>query len=336
MNLINIYSKFSNVGGAQEMCLSLHKGLSGFKDVNEVYIASFNDYDAIDESYKSIIKVSEYLKFNVFKLFRSHPNAIYISHHRKTTTLLVLTSKVLNQKIKIIHVAHNEFTSLRYATYFPRNVVAVSQGVKTNHENYFKLKDIQVIYNGLPKPDRKQKKIYNSHDIRILISGRITKVKQQLEIVKGLKNKIPKNIQLWFAGTGEMYEKLLELAQHDPQIRILGHVDDMESVCASVDYIMLCSLKEGLPLSLIEGASFGLPILCNNAGGNLEILDENSNGFKIKNLEDIPKLLKKISNLNNREYQSLSKNSLKTFTEKFQLENMLTKYHNYILDYVIN
>lgn len=335
MNLINIYSKFSNVGGAQKMCLSLHKGLSQYKDFNKAFVTSFTDYDAIDESYQSIIKASEYLKFNALKLIKSYPKAIYISHHRKTTTLLVLASKFLNQKIKIVHVAHNEFTNLKYVTLFPKHVIAVSQGVKTNHENYFKLNEVHVIYNGLQVPKGKQRKEYNNNDIKVLVSGRIAKVKQQLEIVKVLKDKIPQNIQLWFAGTGELYQDLLQITEQNLQIRVLGHIDNMESVCTSVDYIMLCSLKEGMPLSLIEGASFGLPIICNDVGGNMEILDEDFNGFQIKNLEHLPEILKKISNLTRQEYQRLSDNSLKTFKEKFQMETMLSEYHNYILDEVV-
>ena len=79
MELINIYTQLGNVGGAQKMCLFLHIGLSKYKDFYKGYVSCYNDYNDIDESYQSIIKESDYLKFNAFKLIRNYPNAIFIS-----------------------------------------------------------------------------------------------------------------------------------------------------------------------------------------------------------------------------------------------------------------
>lgn len=336
MVLISLYTKLSNVGGAQKMCISIHQGLRSKMNFEEEYISSETEYNNLNDVYINQIESTNYLRFNAYQFINRFNDAIIISHHRKLTAQLVFWSKILKKSSRIIHIAHNEFYSYKWLTFFPKNVIAVSKGVKTNHKNYFKLKKVHVIYNGLPRPNGNQRNEYSNIDIKVLMSGRIDKVKQQIEIVEVLKNKIPKNIQLWFAGTGEMYKELLEATKNESQIRVLGHIDDMESLCASVDYIMLCSLKEGMPLSLIEGASFGLPILCNDVGGNMEILKNNVNGFEIKNLESLPEIFNKISNLNSKQYQSLSDNSLKTFTEKFQLETMLTNYHNYILDYVIS
>ena len=100
MVLISLYPKFSNVGGAQKMCLSIHQGLMGFNYFKEGYISSFNNYNTIEPSYKHLINSKDYIKFHVYKFIKDYPNAIYLSHHRKTTSLLVLASKISPEVIK--------------------------------------------------------------------------------------------------------------------------------------------------------------------------------------------------------------------------------------------
>lgn len=334
MELISVYSKFSNVGGAQKMCLSIHKGLLKFENFEKGYIASFDSYGSINTTYKSLINKEYYLRFNAFRIIKKHPEAIYLSHHRKTTTILVLMAKLLIKKLNIIHVAHNEFFNLKYLTFFPKNVIAVSNGVKSNHESYFKIKNIRVIYNGIVRPSITKTRVNKGKIIKILISGRVNKVKQQLEVFNALKSNIPNNIRIIFAGTGELYNELLRLSQDNDQVKVLGHISNMEEIYLDADYIMLYSLKEGLPLALIEGTSYGLPILCNDVGGNLEILNKNKNGFEIMSLEALPSLIEKISEINVVEYKQLSINSYSTFTEKFEFNKMIISYRQYILENV--
>ncbi len=205
--------------------------------------------------------------------------------------------------------------------------------MKINHESYFNTENVKVIYNGIATPLKKKKRSYNNKKIKILVSGRIIKGKQQLEIVKALRNKTPRNLELVFAGTGELYEELVFLTKDDHHFKVLGHITNMDDICLDSDYIMLYSLKEGLPLSLIEGTAYGLPILCNDVGGNLEILNK-YNGFKIESLETLPSLLEKISTLSTVEYLKLSNKSLDTFKEKFDFEKMINSYYQYILGHV--
>jgi glycosyltransferase involved in cell wall biosynthesis len=332
MVLISLYTKFNNVGGAQKMCISIHKGLKKTMSFEEDYISSNTDFENLDKNYSKQIIVNNYLKFNVFELLNRFENALFISHHRKLTTQLVFWSKILRKRTKIIHVAHNEFYSLKWLTLFPNYVIAVSEGVKKNHESVFGLKEVAVIYNGIDSNYiDTQKERYNPKSIKILIAGRITKVKQQVKLAIFLKSRLPENIKLIFAGTGDDYNELVKITKNNPQFESLGHVSDMKSLIASVDYVMLFSQKEGLPLSLIEGLSCGLPILCNDVGGNLEILQKGYNGFLINDLGSILKQLERISKLSTITYNELSQNSRKSFVQNFNFDKMVSNYRNYIL-----
>ena len=47
----------------------------------------------------------------------------------------------------------------------------------------------------------------------------------------------------------------------------------------SVDVFVNCSYSEGLPVSLMEAISFGIPVIATDVGGSREIIDQEKNGF---------------------------------------------------------
>lgn len=46
-----------------------------------------------------------------------------------------------------------------------------------------------------------------------------------------------------------------------------------------VDVFINCSFSEGLPVSLMEASSFGIPVIATDVGGSREIIDQEKNGF---------------------------------------------------------
>ena len=46
-----------------------------------------------------------------------------------------------------------------------------------------------------------------------------------------------------------------------------------------VDVFVNCSFSEGLPVSLMEASSFGIPVIATDVGGSREIIDREKNGF---------------------------------------------------------
>ena len=132
-------------GGAQKILCDIHNGINIF---HEKHISSFDRYDNLDKKYN--ICASEYIQFNLFNLSKIN-NSIILSHHRKTTAILYFLIKANFINTKLIHVAHTEFNNLKYFTFFPDTVIAVSESVKRNIIEYFGLdkRRIIVIYNGI-------------------------------------------------------------------------------------------------------------------------------------------------------------------------------------------
>lgn len=321
--VVNVYPNFSTFGGAEKMIFTLHKNLGERKNNLIMGFTSFSKFNHKIED----LKKEDFKRLSIRNI-REHKNLVFISHHRKTTLFLILISKIFRFKLKIIHVAHNEFSTLKNFTFFPNNIIAVSEKVKKNLVEYFnqdKTK-IKVIYNGLEDNFKNTKnKEFNNTSIRILYPARVNKIKQQVEVVKQLQNKLHKNIGIDFAGIGEDLSTLNIICSSSTQFNSLGFIDIHEAI-SNYDFIMLYSQNEGLPLGLIESCMYKKPILTNNVGGNLEILNNGHNGFELSDLKELSTELNKLSKLTQQEYTKLSLQARQTYEKKFQQVDMLKAY----------
>jgi polysaccharide biosynthesis protein VpsI len=79
-------------------------------------------------------------------------------------------------------------------------------------------------------------------------------------------------------------------------IEILGWIDkkDAHEVISNFDLFFLPSYKEGMPISILEVMSAGLPILSTSIAGFPELVINNYNGF-LSHPGDIESFLKKIN-----------------------------------------
>ena len=62
---------------------------------------------------------------------------------------------------------------------------------------------------------------------------------------------------------------------------MLGLVEEMPALLAQVDVAVLPSYREGVPLSLLEAAACGLPLIATDVPGCREVVREGENGLLI-------------------------------------------------------
>jgi glycosyltransferase involved in cell wall biosynthesis len=233
--------------------------------------------------------------------------------------------------MRIIHIAHNEFYNLKRATLLPDEIVAVSERVKQNLIDVFKVDPdkIKIIYNGLNDEagfvSHKNGTEKAAGKISILYPGRITNVK----LVKSMQGKLKEGVVIHFAGVGEESEKLNELIEKSDSFKSLGFVSIPERL-PLYDYVMLFSSKEGLPLTLIEACMFSKPIICNDVGGNAEVVKNGYNGFIRSDFEELAELCNSLPAAGHDEYKKMTSNSRAVFKDKFQMEKMVNNYINLI------
>ena len=324
IRVICVYPNFVNRGGAQDVVLQLAEQLNQ----GDVPIVLTNTCDKhINPDYRSKVKYLSFGLKNVRNL--ANKNTIFLSHHRKCTSILLLFKLLLGRKLKIVHVAHNTFTNLRLFTFFPSTVIAVSNGVKENLMNYFKVPEdhIRVIFNGIKDSRQGNYSDFHENEIRILFPGRICKVKQQVEIVRQTKSKIKPYIHIYFAGRGEEEEMLKREIVGSPQYHFVGFIN-MDNSLPQYDYVCLFSQKEGLPLALIYGIMYGKPLITNDL---LAVQDVNKNGetgFVFASMDELIEGLNNLPMPKTAEYNKMSRLARKRYDEEFVEEKMISEYRN--------
>ena len=127
--------------------------------------------------------------------------------------------------------------------------------------------------------------------------GRLTAIKQP-EMFLDLAKTFP-NIQFLIAGEGELKPKLEFLAGKN--IKFLGWMDTAE-MWSMVDIGVLTSENEGKPMSVVEAAQIGVPMIAHNVGAISEMVIDNSTGLLFnEESELIPKLNMLINDANLRQ-----------------------------------
>lgn len=112
----------------------------------------------------------------------------------------------------------------------------------------------------------------------ILFIGRLADEKgvhYLIRAVEKLKKKVD-GITLFIVGEGPLRRELEELSRHlnvMDETAFVGHTDSVLSYYQEADIFVLPSLSEGLPLTLLEALSCGLPVVASAVGGSREILD---------------------------------------------------------------
>ncbi|MFT5283971.1 MAG: glycosyltransferase involved in cell wall biosynthesis [Planctomycetota bacterium] len=125
-----------------------------------------------------------------------------------------------------------------------------------------------------------------SDDFVVGMVGRLAPVKQPqmaIDVFEMMAARHPQ-LHMVFIGDGSergaLERRIGGLAPGlSERVHMLGAVDDMTPVFASLDAVMLTSHSEGLPVALIEAAAAGLPALSTNVGGVSEIVAHERTGF---------------------------------------------------------
>jgi len=105
-------------------------------------------------------------------------------------------------------------------------------------------------------------------DCLLLYVGRITEVKQPFLTLKFFKllNSINRNISLVMIGKGNLLMKLKKKVKSQQNIHVLGYVPHkkLPTFMNAADAFISLSCYEGLPLTVLEAITYGLPLILSN------------------------------------------------------------------------
>lgn len=217
------------------------------------------------------------------------------SHHRMAALYAEL---ICGKKVIKIANAHNTFHDKKGLTklaYRNTKLIAVGEMVKKNLVEYYGIpnEQITVIHNAIKPFDGKISPIpllteYRENGYKIIGNiGRLSKQKGMeyfINAVPGVIEKFPKT-KFVIVGDGEDKDKLVNMVKQmnlDEYITFLGYRSDIQNVMSQMDFIVLSSLWEGLPLTPIEAFSVGKTVVATAVDGTPEIVQNGINGILIK------------------------------------------------------
>jgi glycosyltransferase involved in cell wall biosynthesis len=113
--------------------------------------------------------------------------------------------------------------------------------------------------------------------------GNLKKQKNPLAFVEIARRVCAKDktIQFVFAGGGPMKERIDKLIlkyKLAGNVKFIGWCSEPEKMMNSIDLFLLTSLWEGLPCTLVQAASAGVPALASDIDGNREFINTTKSG----------------------------------------------------------
>jgi glycosyltransferase involved in cell wall biosynthesis len=311
-----------------------------FKD-NNIKVSSLM-LSRIGSYYKSRKYVKQYIAYNKIDLIHSFglrcdsvsldlgiPSLISIRNYPyyeyPTLYNKILGNYLAYKHIKIIRKHENKVVcSESLANAFKEknelNVKIIQNGIDTNiYQKYF-------------LSNSSKNKLLNKYNIlpgaKVFISASNLIPRKNIElIIKTFKkyfNNKNKYI-LIIAGDGPERKRLEFLSKNTNNVLFIGNIKNIEELYKLADYFISASFAEGLPNSVLEAMSCGLPCLLSNINPHKEILINNNIG-RIFNCFSIEDLRNKMIEILSLDYDLLSINATLNVKKYFNAQTMSMNY----------
>lgn len=343
--------------GAETMAYNLLSRLKEYDDL-EVSVILLNEGRLAVELRDAGLKVyvvdeSQHSFWNIFRkiqviLARNPPDIVH-SHRYKENLLAFLTTRFY-RRIKLISTQHglpemhinkpdtiqrliSSTNFLGLSRFF--HTVAVSEDIRTALVNRFRFSvdRVGVIHNGIQLPDSVFSKT-GSVPFVIGSSGRLFPIKDyplMVEIAQTVAAVSAEVIHFELAGDGPGRIGLEELVKNydlNDRFTFRGHVDDMHPFYRNLDIYLNTSLHEGIPMTILEALSHGLPVIAPAVGGIVEIIDDGIDGFLIDSRNPLDFADKCLLLKENRELLAKMKQAARKKAERiFSAEMMAERYY---------
>lgn len=335
-------------GGAEKFVYDLCKNIDRTKfDLTLLLYYNGEDSNYYDDLVKSGIKIiclnkkqglqlSTFLKvYSIVKEVK--PDVI---HTHLYVNLYLLPYYVLHSKQKGVHTLHNiaekeqekSYRKIMKYLYKHRRVVpvAIGKSVADSVKDEYKIEEFPTIYNGI---DTKKFVVSNTkkpHKIKNFIAvGRYAKQKNYPLMINAFKKAfdVDNDMSLTILGKGEFYDdvhnQIVELGLENV-VSQKGNVSNVDEYLQNADCFIMSSDYEGMPLSVLEAMSCGLPIISTKAGGVVDIVKDGENGLLVEVGDELG-LAKAIMAMDENKIESYGKKSLEE-SEKYDIRLCVKQY----------
>lgn len=160
---------------------------------------------------------------------------------------------------------------------FRANRIEHVHGVGVNTERFKPVNDSH-------KRELKLTNGYQPDDILLFYAAEFNQNKNQQLLLHAIAsvNDHVLNVKLLLAGEGPLKEQCQDLAKElgvGDQVDFLGYRNDIDRLLPMCDIAVASSLREGLPVNIMEAMACGLPIIASENRGHRELVQNDRNGW---------------------------------------------------------
>lgn len=237
-----------------------------------------NDYDFIHTHTPVASTIVRLLKK------KKRPPIIYTAHGfhfyegapKINWILYYFLEKILSRRTNVLITINEEDFKRAKNKFFAKETYLIN-GIGINLESNF-----EIQYSS----KKKKKELGIPEKSKIMLSvGELNRNKNHEAVIRSLKE-IENNVVYVVCGKGPLDEYLDNLTCDlglENKVFFLGYRTDILEIMSISDLFVFPSLREGLPVSLLEAMSMGLPIVATDIRGNKDIVKNNINGYLVSN-----------------------------------------------------
>jgi glycosyltransferase involved in cell wall biosynthesis len=273
---------------------------------------------------------------------RSQPDVVHV--HNPTPTIYAAAAartagvrSIISTRHSLVAPPHNLVAELKYAiaARFCDWVAGICEATVTNVKQLHTVpaRKVVCVYNGAaPLRLVTRQEWPTKAGFTLLFVGRLEPVKNHTFMLKAFQSalKTMPDLRLWIVGDGSQRKTLETLAtdmELDGAVTFFGQQLDVAPFFSAADAFLMSSKSEGLPVSLLQAFSVGLPAIVTNVGGMAEVVNLAKAGITAS-ATDALELTQAILRMAGEqgERKQYSSNAESAYHSRFSLQSMVGSY----------
>lgn len=235
------------------------------------------------------------------------------------------------------------YTAEKYLAKYTDELITINLDDYEIAKNKFKTKVVYVPGVGLDenkfnfkitkqeKKELRQSLGIKEKDFVMIFPAELSAPKRHIWLINTLKELLNNNnnFHLLLPGKDSLNGKIQELIKElklTDQIHVLGFRNDIPNLLKISDLAVTSSIREGLPVNVMEAIYTGLPVVATACRGNRDLIKNNKNGYvvDINDKEEFCNKIEKVFNYTNEQKDKIKKID-KKIIEKYLLQNVIDK-----------
>jgi glycosyltransferase EpsD len=211
-------------------------------------------------------------------LYTCHGFHFYTGSSLFSWIVYYTVEKILSRYTDCIVTINQQDYILAKKRFYAKNVFKIN-GVGVNLQRF---KPVDSTEKAAMRKEYK----FEHDDFIILYVGQFTRDKNHFFLINQIPLLVQKidHLKILLVGGGDplldrKYKTIVKRCNLQNVVFFMGYRTDVDKLYALSDILISVSRREGLPQNLVEGMACGLPVVCSNIRGHVDVINHSVNGF---------------------------------------------------------